>query len=370
LNKTLLSTNSALTNLTASITNLSKSTATGGMGSKSSGAGGGGGSAGGSAGGGGGSAGGSAGGGGGSSAAMSSGQSSKKAPAVGSAPAISFPSMGSSGSDGGADGKTGTGSTDMPKKSKGSSVSLDEKAVKDMIIRHEGKVNKPYKDSLGLWTVGVGHLIGDGKSLPDSWNREFSDAEVMKMFDEDYNHHRKAAEGIPGFDKFNSAGQGALTDLTFNMGPSWYKRFPNTAKKIEAGNAEGAAEGLRDSKWYGQVGKRAPTITGLISQGGLQAKDGGLADGPMEGYPATLHGNEAILPLNPDSVITKLLNTSEAQLKSEMNNNTTNNTSTQDDSTQIMADLYTMMEEKFDAMIGALEDGNSQTEKLVKFSAV
>jgi lysozyme len=239
-----------------------------------------------------------------------------------------------------------------------------------MIIRHEGKVNKPYKDSLGLWTVGVGHLIGDGKSLPDSWNREFSDAEVMKMFDEDYNHHRKAAEGIPGFDKFNSAGQGALTDLTFNMGPSWYKRFPNTAKKIEAGNAEGAAEGLRDSKWYGQVGKRAPTITGLISQGGLQAKDGGLADGPIEGYPATLHGNEAILPLNPDSVITKLLNTSEAQLKSEMTNNTTNNTSTQDDSNQIMSDLYAMMEEKFDAMIDALEDGNSQTEKLVKFSAV
>jgi hypothetical protein len=35
-----------------------------------------------------------------------------------------------------------------------------------------------------------------------------------------------------------------------------------------------------------------------------------------------------------------------------------------------MADLYTMMSEKFDAMIVALEDGNDHTEKLVKFSAV
>ena len=299
--------------------------------------------------------------------------SSKTAPSVGSSPSISFPSMSAGGTDGGADGKTGTGTTDLPKvaTAKGSAGSLDEKAIKDMIIKHEGKVNKPYKDSLGLWTVGVGHLIGDGKSLPDAWNREFSDEEVMKLFDEDYNHHRQAAEKISGFDKFNSAGQGALTDLTFNMGPNWTSRFPNTAKQIAKGNAEGAAAGLQDSKWYTQVGKRAPEVVGLISQGGIQAKDGGLADGPVEGYPATLHGNEAILPLNPDSIITKLLNTSEAQITKEMNNNiTTNNTDTEDKTSQIMADLYTMMEEKFDAMIEALEDGNDHTEKLVKFSAV
>jgi len=298
---------------------------------------------------------------------------SKKSPAVGSAPPISIPSMGSSGTDGGPEGKTGTGSTDMPKAAtaKGSSASLDEQSIKDMIIKHEGKVNKPYKDSLGLWTVGVGHLIGDGKTLPDSWNREFSNDEIMKMFDEDYKHHRDAAEKIPGFDKFNSAGQGALTDLTFNMGPSWYKRFPNTAKQIEKGNAEGAAAGLEDSKWYTQVGKRAPAVVGLIAQGGIQAKDGGIADGPMEGYPATLHGNEAILPLNPDSIITKLLNTSESQVKQEMNtNNNITTTTTEDMSSQIMSEMYAMMEEKFDAMIAALEDGNDHTEKLVKFSAV
>ena len=39
-------------------------------------------------------------------------------------------------------------------------------------------------------------------------------------------------------------------------------------------------------------------------------------------------------------------------------------------SSQIMSEMYTMMEEKFDAMIAALEDGNDHTEKLVKFSAV
>ena len=296
-------------------------------------------------------------------------------PTVGSAPTISFPSMGSSGTDGGVDGKTGTGTSDAPKvaTAKGSVASLDEKAIKDMIIKHEGKVNKPYKDSLGLWTVGVGHLIGDGKSLPDAWNREFSDAEIMKLFDEDYDHHRKAAESIPGFDKFNSAGQGALTDLTFNMGPSWFKRFPNTSKQIEKGNAEGAAAGLQDSKWYTQVGKRAAEVVGLISQGGIQAKDGGIADGPIEGYPATLHGNEAILPLNPDSILTKLSKMSVSELEKESTTNTTSSSSTTENvisSNTEMIELMKMFIEKMDDFIDAQSDSNSIQSELLMYSKV
>ena len=104
----------------------------------------------------------------------------------------------------------------------------------------------------------------------------------------------------------------------------------------------------------------------------FQAELGGIMDGPASGYPVegTMHGREAIIPLNPDSIISKLINSSESQIKQEMNNNITTNTSTQDNTSQIMADLYTMMEEKFDTMIDILEDGNDHTEKLVKFSAV
>ena len=76
------------------------------------------------------------------------------------------------------------------------------------------------------------------------------------------------------------------------------------------------------------------------------------------------------IKIDTRSIITKLLTTSEAQIKQEMNNTVTTNTSTSDATSQIMADLYSMMEEKFDAMIDALEDGNDHTEKLVKFSAV
>jgi GH24 family phage-related lysozyme (muramidase) len=155
--------------------------------------------------------------------------------------------------------------------------SLDD--TKKMIIKHEGIRDMPYKDSLGLWTVGVGHLIGDGKSLPPEYNRKFTQAEIMKMFDDDFHHHAKAAEKIPGYSKANAAGQGALIDLTFNMGNSWYKKWPNFCKKLAAGDFKGAADELAGSKWAQQVKSRAQTIIGLVTNAG----EGGAAPTPVGG---------------------------------------------------------------------------------------
>jgi GH24 family phage-related lysozyme (muramidase) len=138
---------------------------------------------------------------------------------------------------------------------------------KDMIMRHEGFKLEPYKDSKGLWTVGVGHLIGDGKSLPAEWNRKFTKEEVVALFNKDFEEHKKAAEKIPAFRMLNESGQSALIDLTFNMGPSWYKKWPTLMKQLESGDMEAAAKNLEGSPWYSQVKGRAVEIVGLIRKG-------------------------------------------------------------------------------------------------------
>jgi lysozyme len=56
-------------------------------------------------------------------------------------------------------------------------VKASKEAIK-LIKHHEGVRNKPYKCPAGLWTVGVGHLIGDGKTLPASWNKTFTNEEI------------------------------------------------------------------------------------------------------------------------------------------------------------------------------------------------
>ena len=79
-----------------------------------------------------------------------------------------------------------------------------------MIEKHEGVRLKPYKDSLGLWTVGVGHLIGDGKSLPKEWDRTFSNEEVNNMFEQDFAHHVDIAEKGPGYQAANDSAKGGF----------------------------------------------------------------------------------------------------------------------------------------------------------------
>ena len=183
-----------------------------------------------------------------------------------------------------------------------------EAVARNMLAVHEGRRNTPYKDSKGLWTVGIGHLIGDGRSLPPSMNRTFSDAEVDELFSKDYKHHAAAAANIPGYDKINDMGKVGLIDLTFNMGQVWYKKWPNFTKAMSEGNWQQAANSLEQSAWYRQVGRRAPTVVGLIRNGGsgggtigaptggAVAGAGGAGNGVITPPPAPIAGTNGLGP--------------------------------------------------------------------------
>ena len=167
-----------------------------------------------------------------------------------------------------------TSVSEDPAKDKPVTKVTGEDDIKAMIIEHEGIRYEPYKDSVGLWTIGVGHLIGDGKSLPDNMNRTFSEKEVMDMFEEDYAHHKEIASRTPGYNEANYAGKAAMIDLGFNMG-KWWPKWPNTSKALKEGDFTSAARGLEDSKWYRQVGRRAPKIVALIESAATKGPSGG-----------------------------------------------------------------------------------------------
>jgi len=63
-------------------------------------------------------------------------------------------------------------------------MKASENAI-EIIKRFEGCMYHPYRDAVGLWTVGYGHLIGDGKSLPAGFNRTFEQAEIDALLLED-----------------------------------------------------------------------------------------------------------------------------------------------------------------------------------------
>ena len=138
--------------------------------------------------------------------------------------------------------------------------------IKKMIMKHEGVRNQAYKDSKGLWTIGVGHLIGNGSSPGEYAGKTLTDKEVQDLFEEDFAHHVKIAEKTPGWDLANETGKGAMIDLAFNMG-AWWKKFKNAAAALKAGDFNKGADELVHSAWYSQVGNRAKEVVSMIRAG-------------------------------------------------------------------------------------------------------
>jgi lysozyme len=97
-------------------------------------------------------------------------------------------------------------------------MGISENGIK--LIKHfEGVRYKPYKCAAGLWTIGIGHLIGDGKQLPDSYNKTFTDREVDDLLRKDLaRFERGVALLFPVSYRFNQPMYDALISFSFNLG--------------------------------------------------------------------------------------------------------------------------------------------------------
>jgi lysozyme len=112
----------------------------------------------------------------------------------------------------------------------------------EMLAHHEGIRQKPYKCPAGLWTVGVGHLIGDGKSLPDSWNRTFSLEEVYAILAKDVIRFERGVERLITIPLTQNQ-MDAIISFTFNLGIGCLQRS-SVRQKLNRGDKEGAIESL------------------------------------------------------------------------------------------------------------------------------
>ncbi|TDR87059.1 lysozyme, partial [Enterovirga rhinocerotis] len=50
------------------------------------------------------------------------------------------------------------------------------------IVSHEGIVTRRYKDSVGVWTIGVGHTKAAGAPDPATFMEDLTVAESLALF--------------------------------------------------------------------------------------------------------------------------------------------------------------------------------------------
>jgi lysozyme len=98
------------------------------------------------------------------------------------------------------------------------------KAAIALIKHHEGVRSRPYRCPANLWTVGVGHLIGDGKHLPDSWNRTFSQEEIDGILKSDLRRFELGVHKMLPNVSLRQHEFDALVSFCFNLGLGCFQR--------------------------------------------------------------------------------------------------------------------------------------------------
>lgn len=122
----------------------------------------------------------------------------------------------------------------------------------------EGTRSKPYQDSVGILTIGVGHNLNKGLR-PD---------EIALIFKNDVSEALADCAKLPYWEQLPNSVQYAVANLVFNMGLEKWAEFKNSQADLAAGRYAEAAARLRKSKWYGQVGAaRGEDVCRAIEKG-------------------------------------------------------------------------------------------------------
>jgi len=130
--------------------------------------------------------------------------------------------------------------------------------LREELIRDEGLRLKPYTDTVGKMTIGVGRNLTDNG---------ISEEEAMMMLHNDIQEHIKLLDDrIPWWRTLSENRQRVLANMAFNMGPALFS-FINTLSAMERGYYEKAAQGMENSKWAGQVGPRAERLIKMMLEG-------------------------------------------------------------------------------------------------------
>jgi lysozyme len=153
---------------------------------------------------------------------------------------------------------------------------MDLMKLRDELIRDEGRRLAAYQDTNGLWTIGVGHLLGAHARMTI-----ITDAECDALLASDIRLATQAADRIvPGWanwdlnheDMNGEARQRALINMIFNRGEGQMMKSTRITPAILAasrGTSTWAlvAQAIVTSQWAGQVGDRAIRLAAMFESG-------------------------------------------------------------------------------------------------------
>ena len=124
------------------------------------------------------------------------------------------------------------------------------KTVEEMLIRDEGFRARPYRDSLGHWTVGYGYSLETGPPLSEETARIILKEHVGMILAD-------LTSRMPWTKQLSQPRFGVLINMAFNLGIRGLMSFRRMLAALQAEDYEEAAIEMLSSRWARQVGSRA-----------------------------------------------------------------------------------------------------------------
>jgi len=126
-----------------------------------------------------------------------------------------------------------------------------------IIRENEGVRSKPYEDTVGVLTIGIGRNLEKGLSAD----------EIEYLFRNDLEEALSEAERFKYFSGLNIARQFAILDMSFQLGFARLNGFKKMHAAMTAGDYYAAADECLDSKYARQVPRRAAKVAQCIRTG-------------------------------------------------------------------------------------------------------
>jgi lysozyme len=139
---------------------------------------------------------------------------------------------------------------------------IDRELLSDHIRRAEARNGEPelfpYRDSVGLLTIGFGRNLEHRGIRPD---------EAELMFQNDLTDALQDASRLSYWERLNDARRMVVVDMVFNLGLPKFLTFKKMQAAMEIDDYNLAAYEMKDSKWYRQVGSRAVKLKTIMIRG-------------------------------------------------------------------------------------------------------
>ena len=139
---------------------------------------------------------------------------------------------------------------------------MNKVKLAEQLKQHEGLRLKPYTDTVGKLTLGIGRNLED---------KGITEQEALFMLNNDVDYfYSQLNKKLTWFKMLDDARQNALVNMAFNLGIGGLLSFKMTLRLIEYGDYDNAATEMLNSVWAYQVGQRAIELSKQMATGEFQ----------------------------------------------------------------------------------------------------